>query len=181
MEVVQLYIIIINVWSGFSMDDMIDEKGVQISSPSFKDNGMILKKHTGFDLDISPAFQIANLSSNAVSIAIAMDDLDIPFLKAYNHWLIWNIPKTTTIPENIPYGAVVKELGNAKQGVGYGKHRYRGPKQPFFIRKTHRYIFRFYVLDCFLELKNTARKEDLIKAIDGHILQQGNITGFYKR
>lgn len=156
-------------------------KEMEIISPSFINNGYMPKKHTGFDADISPEFQLLNLSDNVVSIAIIMDDLDIPLRKALNHWLIWNIPKTDKIPENIPYGSSVSLLNNAIQGVAYGRNRYRGPKQPVFVRNTHRYIFNFYALDCFLNLDSHAKKKDLIEAMSGHIIQQGSITGKYKR
>lgn len=144
-------------------------------------NGYMPKKHTGFDADVSPEFQLLNLSDDVISIAIIMDDLDIPLIKAYNHWLIWNIPKIDKIPENIPYGSPVSLLHNAMQGAAYGVNRYRGPKQPVFVRNTHRYIFRFYALDCFLNLNSRAKKKDLLEAMCGHILQQGSITGKYKR
>src|SRR5690554_4167401 len=114
-------------------------------------------------------------------LAIIMDDLDIPFIKAYNHWLIWNIPKVEIIPGDIPYGSPVSSFYDAVQGVAYGENRYRGPKQPFFVRNAHRYIFRFYALDCFLCLDSKAKKKDLLKAMHGHIIQQGSIIGKYKR
>ncbi|MDD3213291.1 MAG: YbhB/YbcL family Raf kinase inhibitor-like protein [Eubacteriales bacterium] len=154
---------------------------VRVTSRSFENGGYIPKKHTGFGEDISPAFQLSGLSPEAVSIAITMDDLDIPFISSLNHWLIWNIPKSEIIPENIPYGPTVPALSDAKQGIAYGRSRYRGPKQPVFVRKMHRYLFRFYVLDCFLQLGSNARKPDLLKAMDGHVLQQGDITGKYQR
>ncbi len=160
---------------------MSSQENIQITCPSFENTGDIPKKHTGFGKDISPAFQLSGLSPEAVSIAIIMDDLDIPIIKALNHWLIWNVPKTEFIPENIPYGAVVPSLGNAKQGVGYGRNRYRGPKQPVFVRSMHRYVFHFYVLDCFLDLDSRARKSNLLEAMKGHVLQQGSITGKFKR
>jgi Raf kinase inhibitor-like YbhB/YbcL family protein len=160
---------------------MYNQTSLQITSPSFTNNGFMPKKHTGFGEDISPAFQLSDLSSETVSIAIIMDDLDIPMIKVLNHWVIWNIPKIETIPENIPYGPVVPSLQNAKQGIGYGKNRYRGPKQPVFVRDVHRYLFQFYVLDCFLNLDSSAKKADLLEAMQGHILQQGCITGTYRR
>ncbi len=160
---------------------MCNQINLQITSPSFKNNGSIPKKHTGFGEDISPAFQLSNLSSETISIVIIMDDLDIPMIKAFNHWLIWNIPKSKIIPENISYGSVVPSLGNAKQGVGYGQNRYRGPKQPVFVRNVHRYIFQFYVLDCFLDLDSSAKKANLLETMKGHIIQQGNIIGNYQR
>ena len=67
------------------------------------------------------------------------------------------------------------------QGMGYGKNRYRGPKQPVFVRNIHRYVFHFFALDCFLDLDCTAGKKELLEAMKGHILQQGSITGKYKR
>lgn len=158
-----------------------DEPKLMIESPSFVHQGWIPKKHTGFDLDISPEFVLHNLSKQVVSIAIIMDDLDIPFISEYCHWVIWNIPRLEQIPENIPYGPQVASLQNAIQGLAYGVHRYRGPKQPVFVRNTHRYQFSFFALDTFLELDHSAKKSDVIQAMQGHILQTGSITGIYKR
>lgn len=157
----------------------IQESELVISCPSFSADGHIAKKHTGFAEDISPEIKIDNPSNEAKSLAIIMDDLDIPMIEAYNHWIIWNLPVTNKIPENIPYGE--KCPNGAVQGLAYGKHRYRGPKQPPFIRAAHRYRFTVYALDCMLDLVPTSKKPDLIKAMDGHVLQSGEITGWYKR
>jgi Raf kinase inhibitor-like YbhB/YbcL family protein len=148
---------------------------------SFDENGFMPKRNTGFGEDKSPELRLINLDSAAASIAVVMDDLDIPFAESLNHWVIWNIPPVDVIPENIPYGPIVKSLGNAVQGVGYGKNRYRGPKQPVFVRNVHRYRFRVYALDSTLDLKPSAKKNELIKAMEGHIIQQGEIVGRYKR
>lgn len=160
---------------------MDEDRKLEITSPTFVNGGMMPKKHTGFGQDISPGFCLANVCEKAVSIAIIMDDLDVPFTAAYNHWLIWNIPNMQEIPEDIPYIAAVPELGNAVQGMAWGKNRYRGPKQPVFVRNTHSYVFRFFVLNCFLHLDSNARKQELLKAMNGHVLQEGQIIGKYKR
>lgn len=153
---------------------------IQVESPSFYNQGFLPQKHTGYGEDISPAFQLSCVDIRGVSIAIILVDLDIPFLKEYPHWLIWNIPRTEEIPENIPYGEQVPELGNACQGMAYGKNRYRGPKPPVFLPSPHRYVFYFFVLDSFLDLPVSAKKNDLYKAMKGHILQQGRIACKYK-
>ena len=154
---------------------------LKITSPSFEDGGNIPKKHTGFGENISPAFSIENLSDNTVSVVIMLNDLDIPFISEYNHWLIWNIPASAQIPENISYGAEVQSPAGAVQGIGYGKNRYRGPQQPVFVRSVHRYVFNFYILDSFLKLESTSRRNDVLKAMECHILQKGSIMGKYKR
>lgn len=79
--------------------------------------------------------------------------------------------------EHILHGPEVSGLGNARQGIGYGKNKYRGSKQPFFIRNTYRYVFRLFALDCFLELDSSARKRELEKALEGHILPGGSNAG----
>ena len=151
---------------------------LKIICPSFGADGQIPKKHTGFGEDVSPAFSVEGLCSEVKTLAIMMDDLDVPFAGELNHWLIWNLPPKNMIPEHIPCGA---ECPNgARQGLAYGKHRYRGPKQPPFIRKAHRYRFRVYGLDCALELPSTSRKKDLVQAMAGHILQRGEVTGWYQ-
>lgn len=148
-----------------------------VSSPRFEEGGLIPVKYTGHGEDISPELVLEGLSSKAVSLAIIMNDMGHP-IPAYNHWVIWNIPAISLIPENIPHGEKVESLGNAVQGCGYGKHRYRGPKPPF--KWSHVYHFNIFVLDCFLDLPTNARKKDLMKVMQGHILQQAVLTGHYR-
>lgn len=148
-----------------------------ITSPAFENGGLIPVKYTGYGEDISPELHLSAPDESAKSIAIIMDDVDHP-IPFYNHWLIWNIPVTDKISSGISYGAVVTELNGAKQGRGYGKNRYRGPKPPF--NWSHRYQFNVYTLDCTLDLPETSRKRDLINAMDGHIIQQGLLVGHYR-
>lgn len=151
---------------------------LDVSCPSFT-YGQIPIKHTGFGEDISPEIVIGGLCDKAKTLAIVMDDLDVPFIGELNHWVIWNLPPDTVISENIPYGAICEN--GAVQGIGYGKNRYRGPKQPPFVRKVHRYRFQVYALDCVLDLPESSRKKDLLMAMSGHILQSGEVVGTYRR
>ena len=151
---------------------------LHVVCPSFYKNGEIPKKYTGFGEDVSPQFSLCGLLDEVKTLAIIMDDLDVPFGGELNHWLIWNLPPEYTIRENIPYGPDCPN--GAKQGMAYGKNRYRGPNQPPFIRKAHRYRFRVYGLDCALDLPTTSRKKDLMQAMSGHILQTGEIIGWYQ-
>lgn len=150
-----------------------------VTSPDFTDKGYLSREHTGFGRDFSPAFELHGLHQDTVSIAVLMVDLDVPFYKEYPHWLLWNLPPRPLIPANIPHGPLV--LDGAVQGIAYGKHCYRGPKPPFFEWRAHRYVFRFCALDCRLTLPSSAKYRDLLRAMQGHILQDGCITGLYRR
>lgn len=161
-------------------DYISPSKNIDITTKAFVDGGMMPTKYTGLGEDLSPPLELGKVAKDAKTIAIIMDDLDHP-LGMYNHWVIWNIPSEfTKIPEGITKGTVVKELGGAIQGKSAygGKHYYRGPLPPF---GTHRYIFKVYILDTEINLKFDASKVDLQKAIDGHILQFGTITGKFRK
>jgi Raf kinase inhibitor-like YbhB/YbcL family protein len=149
---------------------------LDVTSEAFEDSGMMPAKYTGRGEDVSPPLKLDKLDPKAKTIAIIMNDIDHP-LGNYNHWVIWNIPADfSSIPEGIPKGEVVPELGNAVQGKSEygGKHYYRGPLPPF---GTHRYVFNVYVLDKVLDLEADAGRDKLLKAMEGHILQYGTITG----
>lgn len=150
-----------------------------ISSPSFTNDGELPVQFTGFAEDFSPELRIENLSSDAKYLAIAFCDEDMPLSKEYCHWICWNIPATNVIPQGIPAGEKITAPFNAVQGVGYGRHKYRGPKPPF--RSKHYYHFIVYALDSELDLPSSARFKDFNKALEGHVIQEGRIRCWYKK
>ncbi|MBD3383587.1 YbhB/YbcL family Raf kinase inhibitor-like protein [candidate division KSB1 bacterium] len=149
-----------------------------VKSPSFQEGDWIPRNHSARAEDISPCLKLQGISKDAKSIAITMDDASHPLFPNYNHWLIWNIPVQNTIPESIPHGKVVSDLGNAVQGIAYGKHRYKGPKPPF--KTIHTYVFTVYVLNCKLDISPKSRKADLLETMTGHILQKGTLWGKFQ-
>ena len=152
---------------------------LEITCPAFPPGGLIPKVHTGDGEDISPALCLHGLCRQAVSLAVVMVDLDVPFIRNYSHWLLWNLPPVEEIPPHIPRGS--STLNGAVQGRAYGKNCYRGPYPPPFLKKPHRYVFHVYALDCFLQLDASAGRRGLIRAMKGHILQEGQILGIYHR
>lgn len=153
---------------------------IVVTSSDFINNGYMPKENTGYGADCSPRLILSGVASCAKSLAIIMVDLDIPFVREFPHWVVWNLPVTVEIPAAIPHGAVIAGLGGAKQGLAYGKHQYKGPKPPAFIRSPHRYVFTVYVLDTLLDIGCKSNKRMLLAAMQGHVLQQGSITGLYK-
>lgn len=142
-----------------------------------ENNGKFPLENTGRGQDISPEFLIKNLSSKAQTLAITLEDLSHP-IKEFTHWLIWNIPAANQVKSGIPSGSHVSELDGACQGIGYGFHRYAGPKPP--KGKTHTYRFTVYALDCELQLSVHSLKRTFLKKADGHIIQKGNITAKFE-
>lgn len=152
---------------------------LKIKSKSFENGGWIPNRHSGYGEDISPEFIIEGIVSEAVSMVIILDDMSHPLFPNYNHWIAWNIPPVSIIPEGIPKGDIIERPIHIEQGMAYGKHCYRGPKPPFSW--NHNYRFTVYILDKKLIISTNSRKEDVLKAIEGHILQRGILIGKYQR
>lgn len=142
-----------------------------------KDSGKFAIENTGRGEDVSPEFIISNLSPDAKTLVITLEDLSHP-IKNFTHWVVWNIPATDKIPKAVPYGKYVSILKGAVQGIGYGFHRYAGPKPP--KGKSHKYCFTIYALNCELDLKASSTKRKVLSTASGHIIQQGKTYGYFE-
>ncbi len=135
----------------------------------FEENGFIPEKYTCKGVDISPEIKVSEVPENTKSIAIIVDDPDAP-MGTFVHWVVWNI-KTNQIPEGYK---------SEFEGVNdFGVIGYRGPCPP--PGNPHRYFFKIYALDAELSLERGARKEDLLKAMEGHIIDKVEYIGLFKR
>ena len=158
--------------SGGASKEVRTMNGLKISSPSFENNGHIPKKFTCDGENINPRLLIEGRPSKAESLALIVDDPDAPG-GMWVHWVLWNIPpdtkdiKETSVPQK------------AEQGLNdFRKHDYGGPCPPW---GTHRYFFKLYALDTTLSLGTNSTKAALERAMQGHIIEQAQIIGLYKR
>ena len=150
---------------------------IKITSTAFADGGMIPAKYTCDGVDVSPPLQWDAVPEGAKTIALICDDPDAP-MGTWVHWVLFNLPaETLNLAENIPAD---KTLPNgAKQGTNdFRKIGYGGPCPP---GGTHRYFFKLYALDAEMDLDAGADKDQLLKAMEGHILGKGKLIGKYKR
>jgi Raf kinase inhibitor-like YbhB/YbcL family protein len=143
-----------------------------ITSPVFSHMGMIPPKYTCNGENVNPPLIIENIPEGTKSLALIVDDPDAP-VGIWVHWLLWNIrPDHDEIAENsVPRGAL--------QGTNdFRKLSYGGPCPP---SGTHRYFFKLFALDTLLTLEPGARKDELEKAMSGHILEKAEIIGMYRQ
>jgi hypothetical protein len=95
------------------------------------------------------------------------------------HWSAFNIPGTAkTLPAGLGSGDLAdgtrNGLGIASQG-GRGPAAYFGPGAG--VGPFHHYVFEFYALDTKLDLPATTTREDLLKAMDGHVIGKAAYVG----
>jgi Raf kinase inhibitor-like YbhB/YbcL family protein len=150
---------------------------INITSSAFEEGGLIPPKYTCDGSDISPPLQWDAIPEGTKSIALISDDPDAP-MGTWVHWVLYNLPPDKKeLNENIPPD---ENLPNgAKQGItDFRRVGYGGPCPP---SGTHRYFFKIYALDATLDLPPRAGKSDLVSAMEGHILAEGQLMGKYKR
>jgi hypothetical protein len=150
---------------------------LQLSSPAFEDGSAIPQEYSCDGDDSSPALFWGELPDQTKSIALIMDDPDAP-VGTWVHWVLYDLPgNRTEIPENVPKSGQLP--GGGTQGSNsWGRSGYGGPCPP---GGTHRYFFKLYALDAPLDLASGATKEDLLQAMEGHLLDQGQLMGTYSR
>jgi Raf kinase inhibitor-like YbhB/YbcL family protein len=147
---------------------------MRLFSNAFKSLENIDAKYTCDGADISPPLEWDSVPTGTKSFALICDDPDAP-VGNWDHWLLYNMPmSTTSIPENVrslPVGTLVGRNS-------WGRDDYGGPCPP---DRKHRYFFKLYALDKMLDIPSGANKDQLYKAMDGHILEQAELVGKYKR
>lgn len=148
-----------------------------ITSAAFDEGGMIPKKYTGDAENISPPLAWSEIPEPAKSLALVVDDPDAPS-GDWVHWVVYNMPATMKeMPEDI--GPDERVPGIGIQGKNdFGKIGWGGPHPP---SGTHRYFFRLYALDMLLDDKPGLTKKQLLAAINGHAVAQGELIGRYAR
>lgn len=153
--------------------------GLRVTSPAFEEGGWIPVEHSPLGADRSPELRLEGLDARAVSLVITFDDASHPLFPNYNHWVIWNVPATAVVPAAVPAGERVASLGGAVQGRAYGRHRYKGPKPP--LNAVHAYTLTVYAVDRLIDVPPSGRRADVLRAIDGHVLQTATLSGRFRK
>lgn len=150
---------------------------IQLTSDAFTHEGSIPAQYTCTGSDISPALTWGEPPDGTQSFALIMDDPDAP-MGTWVHWVLFNIPASARgLEEAIPAGETLPD-GSMQGRNSSGELGYNGPCPP---SGTHRYFFKLYALDEMLGLEAGADKGELLKAMEGHILAQGELMGAFSR
>lgn len=150
---------------------------MELTSTAFQHNSPIPVEYTCDGRDISPPLKWGSMPEGVRSLVLICDDPDAP-RGPWTHWVVYNIP---TAVRELEAGVATREtLANgASQGVNdFRRMGYGGPCPPAGV---HRYFFLLYALDTTLKLKAGARKQEVVQAMEGHILAIGELMGTYSR
>ncbi|MEJ2372153.1 MAG: YbhB/YbcL family Raf kinase inhibitor-like protein, partial [Gemmatimonadales bacterium] len=151
---------------------------IRLTSDGFTHGGEVPRRYTCDGEDLSPPLSWEGVPEGAVSLALIADDPDAP-AGTWVHWVLYGLDAATrALPEAVPTDENV--LDGAKQGhndfrrIGYG-----GPCPP--PNGAHRYFFTIYALSDKMHLDAGATKAELLRAMEGKVLAQGQLMGTYRR
>jgi Raf kinase inhibitor-like YbhB/YbcL family protein len=155
---------------------------VIVRSHAFEPGAAIPRRHTGDGEDLSPPLSWTGLPPGTRELALIVDDPDAPTPEPWVHWLIGKIPAGL---EGIAEGVHGRPNPAFPEGAVQGKNSwgtvgYRGPAPPKG-HGVHRYFFRLYALDALVSFSPGVDKAGLLRAMQGHILDQGELIGTYER
>lgn len=143
---------------------------MQITSTNFDINDAIPARFSRNGDDINPSLTFSEIPEDTESLALIVEDPDAPG-GTFTHWILYDMtPGVLQIVEGeLPISGV--------QGTNdYGETSYGGPMPP---SGTHHYIFKLFALDKMIEPESTLDSQSLYKAMDGHIVDQTEISGTY--
>ena len=152
-----------------------------IRSAVFSEKGAIPSKYTCEGEDLSPPLTWSNLPAGTQSLALIVEDPDVPDPKAptrtWVHWVLYNLPpQATGLAEAVSAKALprgTREGKNDWKRTGYG-----GPCPPI---GRHRYFHTLYALDTVLPDLHEPTKVQLLEKLQGHILGKAELVGTYQK
>jgi Raf kinase inhibitor-like YbhB/YbcL family protein len=150
-----------------------------LTSTAFSEGGLVPKKYSCDGQNVNPELSWSGAPVDTKSFVLIMDDPDIPDsvkqsrgIDVFDHWVVYNIPATVTELKE-----ATKPEG--QDGLnGAGKPGYTGPCPP---DKEHRYFFYIFALDTTLSFNSPPTKADVMAAMIGHVLANGQLMGRYNR
>jgi Raf kinase inhibitor-like YbhB/YbcL family protein len=155
----------------FALSDM------QLKSSAFQTQGRIPVQYTAEGDNISPALSWSGAPDNAQAFAVICHDPDAPLVQngvyGFVHWLLYNLPGTTTeLAENTGEGTA--------GGNDFGEQGYGGPMPPEG-HGVHQYYFWVLALDKDLNLPAGLSLSEFLTQVEPHLLGMNRLIGTYQR
>jgi Raf kinase inhibitor-like YbhB/YbcL family protein len=149
---------------------------LKLESPAFKADAEIPAIYTADGEDRSPPLRWSGVPLEAKTLTLIVEDPDAPS-GTFVHWIAFNIPATI---DHLSEGT--EHRGDYTDGTlqgrnGFDRFGYGGPKPP--AGESHRYIFKLYAVDDRLPLEPGATREQVERAMKGHVMDSTELVARY--
>lgn len=151
-------------------------QSLTVSSPAFRSTSEIPTPYSCEGRSISPPISWSGVPSGTQSVAVIVDDPDAP-RGTFTHWVLYNLPpNASSLPEAVTSTALPSGTQFGQNSAG--EERYYPMCPP---SGRHRYFFKVYALDTKLDGLKHPSANQLERAMQGHILAQGELMGTYAK
>lgn len=153
---------------------MLGKSGFQLTSAAFENGGELDPCFTADEEDaVAPPLEWTTPPPGSLELALIVEDPDAQGGQPVCHWLVWGL---TAQLGKLMEGEIPPRVGkNAKRNS-----EWLLPEPPH-DDEPHDYVFQLFALDLPLTLMPGAKREELIKAMEGHIIGVAVLTGTYAR
>ena len=155
-------------------------------SSGWPDGGQMPARYTQADIEVSPALSWSRVPEGTASFVLIVHDADAAIGNGTDdmlHWMLWNIPATTTnLAEGVPRGS---QSPDGTRQISATGPNYRGPGAPA-DGPAHHYLFELFALDTMLDIPAVGAsppntRAAIVAAMAGHIRGKAVCVGLFKR
>lgn len=143
-----------------------------ITSEAVLADETVAQQYTCDGDNISPPLTFSDIPEGTQSLALIVEDPDAPG-GVFTHWAYFDMsPATLQLVEGTTPMTGTPGINS------FGSLEYGGPCPP---SGSHKYYFKLFALDAMLELPEGAMREELLQAVDEHLIEQAELVGSYAR
>lgn len=152
-----------------------------IESDAFEEGAFIPVRYTYDGERISPPLRFSGAPDNAASLVLIIEDPDAPQAHPFLHLLVWDLPPDLTdIPEG-QFSSPHHEGMDENLGRNSFLLAEYLPMDTPPGHGAHHYVFQLFALDRRLNFDHHPTREQVEKAMEGHVIAKGRLTGLYQR
>jgi len=155
-------------------ENVLGRGGFALRSAAFENGGELDPSFTADEEDsVAPPLEWTAPPTGTQELVLIVEDPDAPSPKPFCHWLVWSLP---------PQKGQLLE-GETPPRVGknsFGNSEWLLPDPPTG-HGPHDYVFQLFALDLPLTLMPGATREELLDAMEGHVIAATLLTGTYAR
>lgn len=147
--------------------------GFALSSPAFRPGEELDPSFTADEEDaVAPPLEWTAPPPGAQEVAIIVEDATSDGAEPRCHWLVWGLPgqRGKIFEGEVPPRTGKNSLGNSEWLL---------PDLP--SDETHTFVFQLFALDLPLTLMPGASRDELLAALDGHVMASSVLVARYTK
>jgi len=155
-------------------EGLIGRDGFTLRSAAFTHGEALDPCFTADEEDaVAPPLEWTQPPAGTQDMVLLVEDPDAPASQPMCHWLVWGLAPAA--------GQLLEGEAPPRTGKnGYGNSEWLLPDPPTG-HGSHDYVFQLFALDLPLTQMPGATRDEVLAAMDGHVLAVAVLTGTYSR